>query len=1219
MLVPKHIHPNQTIDSICEAFDYLDNAIYNEQAITLPASILHVEHLPKAFYVYAWHLRILDRVLYRMERHLRDLHSLKETKRKHEAIYQLSEALQDRYLEILAHSMLVRSQEIYECLIDGKDDEEISRELYNCLKETKNIGEILINLLRDCLEKDKDSEKMSQKLKKCLIKAEIAKETLWYPKRYLKEIDNRIALLKLYKCIETNSDVETLLLELQHQDDFNGYPQDSLLEYPRSDLFGNQCGDHRVCQRGHGLIGGPRDSLLGYPRGNPFGNQRENHRIYQNDDLFRRPRDSIIGYPRVNPFGNQYDDHRIYQNDDSRGYRFHQNISRTLDSQKLDICLQKASDTTVVLWNLCLCLLHSNESGEISQKLYQCFERANDAKWMLYQPHLDNNKYGDEISQKLHHCFKRANNAKRMIYQLHLDNNKYGDGISQKLGNCLEEIKNTGNILRSLCEHIQKDSNREEIEDVQRTCLSKVHDGRKILQELSRCFEKENDSAKLFQELYGYLEENDGEDGEQISQSLSKCLAKTKDAGGMLLEVLRDCFEEKQDATHMSPELLHDDDRKQGRGWKISHTPVSQKLNQKLDECLEKTKDAGGMLQELCKYLTNNDGGKLEDDVNYFLGKIFMASITCSLDEDVKALRIAFIRFNLIKSSREENSDKLSDTMRTNTDSFKGMPCGAVALFCNSVYIADYYRSGLIPPGLDISQDRWLTDPHEAFVDCDAYSIPHSDVMKICSSPRLGCTEHKCVLPLGHGQPHEFSDPCNADCVRDYGLNTVELLPHRINLESPKRSSAHQLVCKEDKCILPYGHTSPHHFYSRCNADCILPSDHEGSHLRVPCLRLSIDADRTQNQVIRLAAGAVHFIDKMVCESLLEPSIMNKTVYTFGRRLSPAPAAVLRGALADPHKKSLHQQPSTNTAGREAVISLYSKLDFSKKQIRLFELYPSTSASKIRGSFHYVELSAHEYIALSYTWGDDTPCREIEVNGKKISVLENLWWFLSLQSISISDPKFFWIDGICINQSDVEERNHQVGFMTQIYTNASAVYIWLGCESDNSDLAMEYMIRQASKKLEKKGMGFRPLWSKQEGRALAELCERPYWRRMWIIQEVISAKKIVALCGTKSFHWECFLKLYQKLKVLESTHWLAHHAFALAVFQSSASVIIWQRAYWRHPDTPKPSLKTLISIFSGWQCKDLRDKVYALVGMASPETAVIPDYSRSTLQICQDI
>ncbi|KAM0453609.1 hypothetical protein ACHAPV_008943 [Trichoderma viride] len=119
----------------------------------------------------------------------------------------------------------------------------------------------------------------------------------------------------------------------------------------------------------------------------------------------------------------------------------------------------------------------------------------------------------------------------------------------------------------------------------------------------------EKDNEKILRELYGCLEQNadsdDGEHGKEISQTLSECLEKTKDAGDILLEVLHDSFEEKQDAKDMLPELVHDDDRKHRRGGKIS-----QKLNQKLNKCLERVKDAGEMLRELCECLKTVDGGK---------------------------------------------------------------------------------------------------------------------------------------------------------------------------------------------------------------------------------------------------------------------------------------------------------------------------------------------------------------------------------------------------------------------------------------------------------------------------------------------------------------------------------------------------------------------------------------------------------------------------------
>lgn len=65
--------------------------------------------------------------------------------------------------------------------------------------------------------------------------------------------------------------------------------------------------------------------------------------------------------------------------------------------------------------------------------------------------------------------------------------------------------------------------------------------------------------------------------------------------------------------------------------------------------------------------------------------------------------------------------------------------------------------------------------------------------------------------------------------------------------------------------------------------------------------------------------------------------------------------------------------------------------------------------------------------------------------------------------------------------------------------------------------------------------------------------------------------------------------------------------------------MVWQRAHWRHPETPVPTLQTLVEVFQEWKCSDPRDKVYALVGIAATGTAVVPDYSRSARQVYFDV
>ena len=41
-------------------------------------------------------------------------------------------------------------------------------------------------------------------------------------------------------------------------------------------------------------------------------------------------------------------------------------------------------------------------------------------------------------------------------------------------------------------------------------------------------------------------------------------------------------------------------------------------------------------------------------------------------------------------------------------------------------------------------------------------------------------------------------------------------------------------------------------------------------------------------------------------------------------------------------------------------------------------------------------------------------------------------------------PRILWIDALCINQSDIEERSSQVAFMSSVYSRAVRVIVWLG-------------------------------------------------------------------------------------------------------------------------------------------------------------------------------
>ncbi|KAK8051767.1 heterokaryon incompatibility protein [Apiospora rasikravindrae] len=183
-----------------------------------------------------------------------------------------------------------------------------------------------------------------------------------------------------------------------------------------------------------------------------------------------------------------------------------------------------------------------------------------------------------------------------------------------------------------------------------------------------------------------------------------------------------------------------------------------------------------------------------------------------------------------------------------------------------------------------------------------------------------------------------------------------------------------------------------------------------------------------------------------------------------------------------------------------------------------------------------------DYVALSYVWGPQTPAKTILIDGLPFDVGPNLYLALEQlrRSQRIRQGFKVWIDAICINQQDIGERSHQVGRMRDIYASAWQVVSWLGGTQDDSDLAIDalrYMARLPTEPSEiegmyrvKRGMDVRPLfitWDSYESpfrnevfKAVLGFFTRPYWRRMWILQEIAMAQpEAPVLCGGKCLSW----------------------------------------------------------------------------------------------------
>jgi hypothetical protein len=123
-------------------------------------------------------------------------------------------------------------------------------------------------------------------------------------------------------------------------------------------------------------------------------------------------------------------------------------------------------------------------------------------------------------------------------------------------------------------------------------------------------------------------------------------------------------------------------------------------------------------------------------------------------------------------------------------------------------------------------------------------------------------------------------------------------------------------------------------------------------------------------------------------------------------------------------------------------------------------------------------------------------------------------------------PRTLWVDAVCINQNDIQEKNQQVAQMQEIYAGAKEVLVWLGPSNPHLDTGILFMQKPATSAEEHRipyeGVrdiynlpisDLQPLISRypverfgRDWEHAFELLRLPWWGRTWIVQEVASAK-----------------------------------------------------------------------------------------------------------------
>ena len=311
---------------------------------------------------------------------------------------------------------------------------------------------------------------------------------------------------------------------------------------------------------------------------------------------------------------------------------------------------------------------------------------------------------------------------------------------------------------------------------------------------------------------------------------------------------------------------------------------------------------------------------------------------------------------------------------------------------------------------------------------------------------------------------------------------------------------------------------------------------------------------------------------------------------------------------------------------------------------------------------HFDSPKAPSYIALSYVWGDPNNSHSVNVNSRNFNVTQNLYEALlhihelssifeeglSRRSESGLADLFLWVDALCINQREIDERSKQVPKMTGIFSSAYTVLIWLGPfeKLGRRILGVELLLHVLESmspldEFPKPTLTFvlspEP---RDPGDAAIRLLEtymdimrNDWFRRGWVVQEyALSQRKPCALLGNALFSFQSLNPLGSVLSQLlleRQGDWLKDWADSLGLNPEILNHFAFGPTCMRDliatREFREMSLANqLLSIIMN-QCPKLtavpHDKIYGLLGMvnlAQLPAQLTPNYRLSYGQVCKD-